>query len=80
MELILRDLGIQGLKQHLNKCRDYCESLARNFEKAQTSLERANLAFTWDAALKHGQMVQLLLELLERCEREGRTVGTQRIR
>jgi hypothetical protein len=72
MELILRDLGIQSLKEHLNKCQDYRESLAKEFEEAETSLHQTNLAFRWDAALKHGYMVQFLHELLERRDREGR--------
>jgi hypothetical protein len=72
MELILRDLGIQSLKEHLNKCREYRESLAKEFEEAETSLHQTNLAFRWDAALKHGYMVHFLHELLERREKEGR--------
>lgn len=72
MELILRDMRIDSLKEHLNKCKDHCESLAREFQSAGTSLQQTNLAFRWDATLKHGYMVQFLLELLERREREGR--------
>lgn len=81
MELVVRDLEIESLKQHLEMCREYCGSLAREFEGARSSVDQANLAFTWDAALKHSYMVQLLLELMERREREGRSeAGVQHIR
>lgn len=81
MELKLRDMGINSLKEHLNQSRDYCESLASRFQQAPTSLEQTNLAFRWDAALKHNYMVEFLLELLKRREREGRQpVGVQHIR
>ncbi len=72
MELILRDLGINSLKEHLNTCKDHCDSLAREFASAGTSLEQTELAFRWDSTLKHGYMVQFLLELLERRDNEGR--------
>ena len=75
MELILRDLRIVSLRDHLNHCNDHCESLAREFESAGTSLEQTKLAFRWDNTLKHGYMVQFLLELLERRENEGRPVA-----
>jgi hypothetical protein len=81
MELILRDLEIESLKEHLNNCLEYRESLARDFEAAPTSAQQTYLAFTWDAALKHGYMVEFLLALLERHEREGSPLaGTQHIR
>jgi hypothetical protein len=81
MELILRDLEIDSLKQHLSRCRDHCQSLARTFAAAGTSLEQTNLAYRWDNTLKHGYMVQFLLELLERREKEGRPpAGVQHIR
>lgn len=71
MELILRDLGIADLKEHLNRCKDHRESLAREFASAGTSLEQTKLAFRWNSPLKHGYMVQFLIELLERREKEG---------
>jgi hypothetical protein len=71
MELILRDLGIESLKEHLNKCKNYRESLAKGFREAETSLEQTNFAFRWDAALKHGYMVHFLIELLERRKNEA---------
>lgn len=81
MELILRDAGMQSLRDHIGKSRDYCESLARQFEQAPTSLEQTNIAFRWDAALKHSYMVEFLLDLLKRREREGRQpVDVQHIR
>lgn len=81
MELILRDLGIESLKDHLKMCREYCESLIREFEAAPASAEQTNIAFTWDAALKHGYMVEFLLGLLQRHEQEGRpAAGMQHIR
>jgi len=81
MELILRDMGMNSLKEHLNQSRDYCESLASRFQQAPTSLEQTNLAFRWDAALKHSYMVEFLLELLKRRERDGEeSAGSQHIR
>jgi hypothetical protein len=71
MKLTLRDLGIACLKEHLSKCKDHRDSLAREFAAAGTSLEQTKLAFRWDNTLKHGYMVQFLLELLERRENEG---------
>ena len=79
MELILRNLEIQSLRQHLGLCRDYCQSLANEFEEAESSLHQTNLAFRWDAALKHSHMVEFLLELLERREREGRPAAVHQI-
>ena len=81
MELILRDMRVQSLKDHLNESKDYCESLVGQFQQAPTSLEQTKLAFRWDAALKHSYMVEFLIQLLERREREGRPpAGTQQIR
>jgi hypothetical protein len=81
MELILRDTGMQSLREHLSRSKDYCQSLASQFQQAPTSLEQTNLAFRWDAALKHSYMVEFLLDLLKRREGEGRQpVGVQHIR
>jgi len=81
MELILRDMEMQSLQDHLMKSKKYCESLASRFRQAPTSLEQTNLAFRWDAAQKHTYMVELLLSLMQRHERESRPpLGAQHIR
>lgn len=75
MELIIRDLGIESLKEHLKECRDYCSSLASQFHQSSSGAEQTKLAFAWDTAAKHTSMVQLLLELLERHAKEKLSGG-----
>jgi hypothetical protein len=48
-----------------------CESLAKEFEMALTFERRAALARKWDVTLKEGHVFQLMLDLLERQERES---------
>ena len=71
MELENCDLGIHTLRKQLDNCRDLCASLAKEFEVAETSAQRTRLADTWDTAMKQYHATQLLLELLEKQEKQG---------
>jgi hypothetical protein len=71
MQRVIWDLDVHNLRAHLDSCRTQCATLAQEFEKSQSSLQRTRLARRWDAMLKHAFMVQFLVDLLERCHREG---------
>jgi len=50
----------------------HCESLAREFAtEGLMPIQKAGLAYRWDDMLKESQVLQLLLDLLERLETKG---------
>jgi hypothetical protein len=66
LEYAIRDLQVHSLRAHVDLCHAQCEALAEEFESAKSSLKRTRLARLWDATLKRGYMMQLLIDLLER--------------
>jgi site-specific recombinase len=66
LDHVIRELEVQTLRAHLDLCRAQCDALAEEFESTESSLKRTRLAHRWDATLKRGYMMQLLLDLLER--------------
>lgn len=60
------------MKAQMEASRLHCVSIANEFEKAQTNAEKTNIANHYNEALKRTHATQLLMELLERQEREGR--------
>jgi hypothetical protein len=72
VELVISKPRIQAQKAQMILRQFHCESLAVEFETARLTINRkATLAFPWDDMLKETQVLQLILDLLERRERKG---------
>jgi hypothetical protein len=72
MELIISKPRIQTLKAQTVLRQFHCESLAVEFKiECLTISRKAGLAYRWDDMLKESQVLQLMLDLLERQERKG---------
>ena len=72
MDLIINKPRIQNLKAQMVLRQFHCESLAVEFEtEGLTTNQKAALAYPWDDMLKESQVLQLMLDLLERRERKG---------
>ena len=76
MELIISKLRIQALKAQWLLRQFHCESLEMEFEtEGPTTNQKAGLAYRWDDMLKEGHVLQLVIDLLERQEKEKRDAG-----
>jgi hypothetical protein len=76
LESSFRKLRIQFLRAELELRRLLCESLARKFEKRPLSYEqRTDLFRRWEDTLKESHLLQAMLDLLEREEREAACNG-----
>ena len=72
MELIISKPRIQSLKAQMILRQFHCESLTVEVETESLTINRkARLAYPWDDMLKESQILQLVLDLLERRERKG---------
>ncbi|MGA2341506.1 MAG: hypothetical protein ABSF75_16560 [Terracidiphilus sp.] len=72
MESIISKRRIETLKAHTVLRQFHCESLAVELEAAALTISRKpGLAYPWDDMLKETQLLQLMLDLLERRERKG---------
>ncbi len=71
IESIIGKLRIQQLKTHIESSRLYSEALARQFQEAQTGAEKTMIAGQYEEALKQVYKMRLLLELLERKDKEA---------
>lgn len=71
MEGFVRKLKIQSLKAQIDEKRQFSTELARGFERIGSSEERTRTARCFDDTLKQMHAMQLMLELLERHEREA---------
>ena len=70
MELIISKPRIQNLKAQMVLRQFHCASLAKEFEtEGLTTNQKAGPAYRWDDMLKESQVLQLMLDLLERRER-----------
>jgi hypothetical protein len=67
----IRRLRIKFLIAQVGASRDHCATLANKFESALNNTEKSNIARQYDLALTRTHTRQLLLELLERKERES---------
>lgn len=71
MEPVARKLWIDTLKAQVALRQYICASLAMEFEDpSSTSSRRTRLAYLWDETTRESNVVQLLVDLLERHERE----------
>jgi hypothetical protein len=68
---IVHLLRIRTLRKQIEMSRRRCDALAIRFETAKTTTQKAKIARAYDNALKKTHARQLLLELLERKERES---------
>lgn len=73
MASIIRKLRVQLLQEEIEASRAYCALLVNQFETALTNGEKTKIAQRYDDALKHSQMMQLTMELLERINRKGKS-------
>ena len=72
METYTRRSRIQSLKAELQLRQQACATLQREFEKRRLSYEeQSDLFRRWEDALKESQLVQALLQMLEREEQSG---------
>ena len=74
MESLNRKLDIRNLKSRLALRTFICASLAKQIETARL-IEKPAITGRWEQALKDCQIMQLLVDLLERQEREERGTG-----
>lgn len=70
METVIRRLRIRNLKAQVALRKLIRESLAKEFEAALSVEDRAVFAQRADSALKEQYVLQLMVDLLERQERE----------
>jgi hypothetical protein len=70
VESILRRLKIHSFKAQVVLRKLVCESLATEFLTALSFEQRALLARKWDETLKERYVLQFMIDLLERQERE----------
>jgi hypothetical protein len=76
LEATFRKLRIQFLKAELEIRRLSCESLASKFEKRPLPCEqRTDLFRRWEDTLKESHLLQALLDMLEREDKEHRRTG-----
>jgi hypothetical protein len=73
VEPIIRALKITTLKAQIEVFRLQGEAFAREFEKATTLKQRAEIAHELDKAMKAKYAAEYLLELEERQERDSAT-------
>jgi hypothetical protein len=77
LESVIHKLRIHTLQAQLALRQHLCASLAKEFEAGNLTVEqKAALAHRWDDTLKESWVLQLMIDLLERQEKEGR-VGTR---
>ena len=73
MELIISKARIQALIAQMVLRQFHRESLAKEFETEYlTTIQKAGLAYRWDDILKESHVLQLMIDLLERQEKEER--------
>jgi len=71
LESSFRKLRIPFLRAELELRRLSCESLARKFEKRPLTYEqRTDLFRRWEETLKESHLLQAMLDMLEREEKE----------
>ena len=63
-------LKIKYFHGQLASSRLYCDALAKQLAAAQTKTEKKRISCQYDEALKQAHALQLLLEFLQREERE----------
>jgi hypothetical protein len=80
MELIISKPRIQSLQAQMVLRQFHCESLAVEFETEGLTINRkATLAYPWDDMLKESQVLQLVMDLIERQEKEKNGYAGSRI-
>jgi len=73
LESMIHKLRVQALQTQLALRKFVCASLAKEFEVESLSVkQRAALAHHWDDTLKESYVLQLMIDLLERQEKEKR--------
>jgi hypothetical protein len=66
-------LQIHYLKARLAVCEHVCTSLAHEFDREGLTVdEKTAIAARWSAVMKDGYVLQLMMDLLNRLDRESR--------
>jgi hypothetical protein len=66
MEETTRKLWIQSLKAQAEICRLRGIDFAKRYEASQTTEEKADIADGWDRVIKEGNVLQRLIDQLEK--------------
>ncbi len=70
---MISKLGVRTLKAQLAQHQYLCATLANEFEvPTLTAGQRAALAHRWDQTLRESHVLQLMIELIARQEKEER--------
>jgi hypothetical protein len=72
LESFINRFRIRSLKTQIDEARQRCNALAIEFDAAKTSAEKTEIARHYDKALKEAHALQLVLEMIERQQRESR--------
>jgi hypothetical protein len=72
LDSVIRKLRIGPLKAQIEVCRLRIESFARDFEKATSNVQKSEIAREWDREMKAKHAAQVLLEMLERQQKDER--------
>lgn len=76
METYTRRSRIQSLKAELELRSHACTALKREFEKQPlTNEEQSEIFLRWEDAIRESQLIQALLQMLEREEKKGAKVS-----
>lgn len=66
-------LQMSHLKARLAVCEHLCQSLAQEFDRVGLTMdEKTAIAARWNALMNDGYLLQLMMELLNRQDRESR--------
>jgi hypothetical protein len=72
LDSVLRKLRMMSLKAQIEVSRRQGEAFAGDFEKAESVEQKSEIARKWDRAIKAKHAAQVLLEMLERQQKEER--------
>ena len=76
MDSSFRKLRIQFLRAELELRRLQCEGISRKFEGCPLNFEQRDGLFKrWEDSLKESHLLQAMLDMLEREEKESRRMG-----
>jgi len=72
LDSVIRKLRIRSLKAQIEVSRLRSESFAGDFEKATSNEQKSEIARKWDRTIKAKHAAQVLLEMLERQQKDER--------
>jgi hypothetical protein len=72
LDSVIRNLRIRSLKAQIEDSQRQSESFAGDFEKAVSIEKKSEIARKWDQAMKAKHAAQVLLEMLQRQQKDER--------